>query len=74
MEKEYTIKGMLNIRGIDKEVESIAKIKRVNSTISLTTNFSVTPQDFDIKIPNIVRKKISERINITLEYELIEKK
>ena len=73
-EKEYTIKGMLNIRGIDKEVESISKIKRVNGTISLTSNFSVTPQEFDIKIPNIVRKKISERINITLEYELVEKK
>lgn len=73
-EKEYTINGTLNIRGIDKEVEAIAKIKLVNSTISLISDFSVTPQDFEIKIPNIVRKKISEQINITLEYELIEKK
>jgi hypothetical protein len=73
-EKEYTINGTLNIRGIDKEVEAIAKIKLVNGTISLISDFSVTPQDFEIKIPNIVRKKISEQINITLEYEFIEKK
>jgi hypothetical protein len=73
-EREYTIKGTLNIRGIDKEVETVAKMKLVNGNVSLVSDFSVTPQEFGIEIPKIVRKKIAERINITLDYELVEKK
>ncbi len=72
--KEYTIKGTLNVRGINKDIETLAKIKMVNGAILLIADFSVTPQDFDIKIPKIVRKKIAERINIHIDYELVEKK
>lgn len=73
-EKEYTLKGTLTIRGIKKEIETKAKIKMTDGKISLASSFFVKPQDFEIKIPNIVRKKIAESINITLNYELVEKK
>lgn len=73
--KEFTINGTLNIRGIDKEVEVKTMLsKNDKGAIILNGSFSVNPQDFDIKIPKIVRKKIAETINIELNYELVQKK
>lgn len=73
-EKEYTIKGTLTVRGIKKEIETTGKFLKKDGKISLNVMFSVKPQDFDIKIPSIVREKIAKTINLTLNYELVEKK
>jgi polyisoprenoid-binding protein YceI len=74
LKKEYPLLGTLTIRGIKKEIETTARLMISEGTIYITSNFTVKPQDFDIKIPSIVRKKIAESININLNYELVEKK
>ncbi|MDC1162330.1 YceI family protein [Tenacibaculum sp.] len=73
-EKEYPLKGVLTVRGIKKEINTTVLICLKNNKINLIANFSVQPQDFDIKIPSIVRKKIAEHINVSINYELVEKK
>lgn len=73
-EKEYDLSGSLTVRGVTKEIDSKATVKKVGETLQLTTTFSVEPQDFDIKIPNIVKKKIADKINVTINYELVQKK
>ena len=73
-EKEFLLKGTLIIRGKKKEINTIAKIVSKDDKIKIKTTFSVQTQDFNIKIPSIVRKKIAKYINITLDYELAEKK
>lgn len=72
--KDFTLKGTIEIRGIKKEISSIITVELDKKTITIKGNFSVNPQDFDIKIPSIVRKKIAQRINIEINYELVEKK
>ena len=72
--KEYRIKGTLTVRGIKKDIETTGTFTKSKGKLKLNTMFSVTPQDFDIKIPSIVRKKIAKSINVTLDYELVEKK
>lgn len=72
--KLFKLKGTLSIRGKSKEIVTDAKIHKEHDKIILNAKFSVQPQDFDIKIPNIVRKKIAKSINISLDYELLEKK
>jgi hypothetical protein len=67
------LKGILNIRGKEKAIETTANLSREDGKIMLVANFSVAPQDFDIDIPKIVRKKIAEQININLNYELVQK-
>lgn len=74
LKKEYPLVGTLTIKGIKKEIETTARLMINEGTIYITSNFTVKPQDFDIKIPSIVRKKIAESININLNYELVEKK
>ncbi len=73
-EKEYNLNGSLTIKGVKKEINTKALLKKDGEKIVLSAAFSVKPQDFDIKIPSIVRKKIADKINITLNYELVEKK
>lgn len=72
-DKNFTLKGILTVRGISKEVETIVRLKRIGSKIVLDSEFNVSPQDFNIEIPSIVRKKIAESIHLTLSYELVEK-
>ena len=72
-EKDYKILGVLTIRGIEKNVSVSCRLKKISKGLSLKTNFNVSASDFDIKIPKVVRNKISQEINITAEYDLFEK-
>jgi polyisoprenoid-binding protein YceI len=67
------IKGMLNIRGIVKEIETDGKIELLNNIYKVSAIFIVKPEEFGIKVPKIIRKKIAETVTITLNYELVEK-
>ena len=73
-EKKYPLKGTLTIRGKQKEINTTVNIQLKDDTIILKSEFNLNPNDFGIKIPSIVRKKIAKQINITLQYELVEKK
>ena len=72
-EKEYKVLGILTIRGIEKEIAVACRLSKIKEGLSLKTNFNVLASDFDIKIPKVVRNKISKEINITAEYDLVEK-
>lgn len=73
-EQEYDLSGTLTVRGVKKEINTKAKVKKAGDNVHVTTAFSVEPQEFDIKIPSIVRKKIADKINVSINYELVEKK
>lgn len=70
----FTITGTLTVRGVKKEVETVGKFTKKGDKILIKALFTVKPQDFEIDIPSIVRKKIAKSIHITLHYELIQKK
>lgn len=72
--KEYKLSGTLTVRGKAKEIESTAMVSKDGDKIVVKSGFTVKPQDFDIDIPSIVRDKIAKEINVTLNYELVEKK
>lgn len=72
--RQHTITGVLNVRGKDKKVETLATFSKEGDKLKIKGSFRVKPQDFDIKIPGIVRKKIAENIIINFEYELVQKK
>jgi len=71
---EYTLKGILTVRGVKKEVTTLAKFTKQGDKLRLQASFGVKPENFKIKIPKIVSKKIAGTINISLDYEFIEKK
>lgn len=71
---KFKLKGILTVRGKDKPINTIAIVKKEGNTITIESAFSVKPQNFDIEIPSLVRKKIAKSINVNLDYELIPKK
>lgn len=68
--KDYSIKGVLEIHGKSKEITIPAKIKKTNEGIAIASNFSVNSDDFDIQIPKVVSKKVSKKVNIDLDFVL----
>lgn len=71
--KAYILKGTLTIKGISKQLTTKAFFNKKGDKLILKSNFSVKPEEFDIKIPSIVRKKIAQKINISIQYEFTKK-
>ena len=69
----FPLLGTLTIRGKKKDINTTATVFFQQNKIKLLSNFSLKPQDFNIKIPRIVRKKIANQINISINYELLQK-
>ena len=68
--KEFTIKGKLEMHGKSKEISIVAKIKKIESGLEIDSNFFVNTDDFDIDIPSVVSKKVSKKVNVTLDFVL----
>lgn len=70
---KFSLDGRLTIKGKAKEIKTEAIIIKQDEKLIFKTTFSVAPEDFGIKIPGIVRKKIAKEIKISINYELAKK-
>lgn len=68
--QKFTINGTLEIHGKTKNITSVALIKKSASKIEIDTNFSVQPEDFDIKIPSVVSKKVAKTVDVKCHFSL----
>ena len=66
--KEHEIKGVLTIKGVNNNISTKAKIRKIDEKIELTSGFSVMLSDYKVKIPKIVFKKIDEEVKINLNF------
>lgn len=73
LQKEYIIKGKLSLHGKSKEIQTKGILTKDGNTISISSTFTAKPEDFDIKIPGIVSKKIADDISVSLNFLLIKK-
>ena len=69
--KNFTLKGDLTIHGKTKPITVIIKISKAANGLSTVGSFEVKPEDFDIEIPSLVRKKIADKIKITYNFSLV---
>ena len=68
------LNGELSFHGKTKAINNIRiKVSVIGSKITLQGEFSAKASDFDIEIPKIVSNKITEDINISFQFELLEK-
>ena len=71
LENNYTnfiIEGEIEIKGVKKNISTVAIIKKTVEGIDLNTNFNIKLSDYDIKIPKLVFKKIDENVKVSLNY------
>src|SRR3954468_13491507 len=64
------VKGKLTIHGVTKDVESTGTIKVNGGKLDTKSTFDVKLSDYDIKIPSVVKDKISNNIKITVDCKL----
>ena len=56
------------IKGVNNEIITKAKIRKLDEKIELKSDFSVMLSDYNVKIPKIVFKKIDEEVKINLNF------
>lgn len=72
-EKEFNATGDLTVHGKTQNVDVTVTIAKDGDNYILKTQFSVAPGDFGIKIPGVVKEKISDQINIEGNFELVKR-
>ena len=70
----FDLNGVLAIKGLEKNIQTSVTVREQDNRMFVSGVFFVSPEDFDITIPSIVRDKIAKQIQINIDYELIEKK
>jgi len=68
--KSFTISGDLTLHGKTKKITDTAKISKSGNTITIVGSFTVKPADFDIVIPSLVSKKVSDKIEVSYNFSL----
>jgi polyisoprenoid-binding protein YceI len=74
IQNTYTINGTLSFHGVSQPVENISvEVVASKNTFHFKGSFVISPNDFDIEIPNIVRSKIADIVTVVFDFELIKK-
>ena len=58
------VKGVLEIHGVKKEVETNGQFKVLGETVVVTAEFEIVLEDYAITIPSLVKDKISKTARI----------
>jgi len=64
------VKGQLTIHGVTKDVETTGTFKINSGKIDANSTFNVLISDYNIKIPAVVKEKVSNTIKITVDCDL----
>jgi hypothetical protein len=70
---KYDLEGDLTIHGVTKKIKTKITLVQKDKKINAQSNFSVKAEDFDIKIPSVVKSKVSQDVNIIIDLVLGEK-
>lgn len=69
--EKIAVEGTLELRGHKKSISTILDVyKSSDGKIFMKGSFKVTPQDFAIEIPSIVRNKIAKEILVSFDFKL----
>ncbi|HKL03598.1 MAG TPA: YceI family protein [Cryomorphaceae bacterium] len=65
-----TVTGDMTIHGVTKPIETTGTIEVKGGKVITESKFMVSPEDYDIEIPGVVRDKIAKEIEVTVSTEL----
>ena len=66
--QDYVLTGKLDFHGKTNDVKTTASIKKVADGIQIVTNFSLLATDYDVKIPSLVKNKLTNKVNLKCEF------
>jgi hypothetical protein len=68
--KEYTIKGTLELHGKTKDISVKSVLKKSGETINMVADFVINTDDFGVEIPSVVSKKVAKDVKVNFDFEL----
>lgn len=68
--QEYRLKGKIQIHGQTRDLISVAKIRSSDKGLEMKMEFDLDASDFNIKIPLLVRNKVSNKVKVTNNFIL----
>jgi hypothetical protein len=71
---KVTVKGTLNLHGVEQEREIAGEITIKDGKIKVKSDFDIKVKDHKIKIPKLVIKKIAETVKVTVNLNFEPKK
>jgi len=74
IQKPFSIIGTLAFHGKSVDINTLVYISINNDEILLTSEFIVKSEDFGIKIPKIIRKKVAETVTVSINFKFMPKK
>ena len=63
---EATVEGDLTIRDVTKKVTSNGTIEVLPEGLTTKAKFNISPEDYNIKIPKVVRDNIAKSVEVTI--------
>jgi hypothetical protein len=63
------IRGNLTLHGVTKSIEVPATIERRGNTLIGHASFHISPEDYNISIPSIVREKIEQSLRVDVQIQ-----
>lgn len=66
----YMCEGELTIHGVKKTITTKIDVFKVGKKIDLSSVFFINPQDYSVEIPSLVKNKISDKVKISLHFQL----
>lgn len=69
-DKDYTIKGTLELHGKTNPVIASAKIKKTDAGIEIVCSFTTNADAYAISIPSVVKSKVSNKVEVRSQFVL----
>lgn len=71
-----TVEGDITIRDITKKISATGDIEVTTGALNANADFNITPEDYKIKIPGVVRDNIAKimEVTVTMKYAPVENK
>jgi hypothetical protein len=74
IKRPLLIDGSLTFHGVTKEIKGVSiLLKMVDDKIVFSGRFKVSVSDFNIKIPKVVKNKLSDEVSVVFNFELVKK-
>ena len=64
------VKGKLTIHGVTKDVETTGALKVNGGKIDASSVFNILLSDYNIKIPSVVKEKVSNNVQVSVDCKL----
>jgi hypothetical protein len=64
------VEGELTIHGVTRKISAGGTLEVGKTDITARTTFMIHPEDYDIRIPGVVRDNIAETVEVTAELPL----